>query len=164
MKENPKITPERGVKNIMKYHFLEPIVSYYMYQIVTPSRKEYELLRDKIQSLQDGDGFGYPMLLPVTTESQPISFDSRRFTGYYIPDYGRTLDSLVKDGNYTIDITTMTITLISLLFTVPAIHRDVHPRNLCIYHPEISFNFIWTFTLKDNLIELSWIDNGFITL
>ena len=57
----------------------------------------------------------------------------------------------------------MTLTLLSLLFTVPAIHRDVHPRNLCIYHPEISFNFIWTFKLEDNLIELSWINNGFIT-
>ena len=96
--------------------------------------------------------YGYPMLL-----SEKIKGNE-----YFISDCGSpiTEEYYLKCLNQDV----YTLTLISLLYNVPAYNEDIHLEILCVNFPDKLFEYKWSIKINQDLFEVTWKCNGIITI
>jgi len=105
-------------------------------------------------------------LIPYLIDEIPIPKSSITLfkSLYMIPDYGKSLDKIKKTELSNFDQDTFTLTMISLLLSVPARNNDINLGNFCLYRPDIEFQIIWHLKICDTLFEISWLNKGLIVM
>ncbi len=141
---------------------------------------ELQFLESMRQRLQYFDGFGCPLLLTSeycnregmkgTTED-----DKDPQWKYVISDCGLDLENLPFNhsvggirNKFNANLNNkgiVTLSLISLLVTLPYAHIDNHLRNFCVINPYWQYDYKWTIKMSNNVFfELSWTAFGVFTM
>ena len=121
--------------------------------------------RDKIRR---GDLGAIPLLL---NNVEPQQLNGRRKNGevqgslhpetnFFIPDYGMTLDYYFKNSSRFVDTDVLGLSLLSTLSSISCVNTDLHSQNICVFRPDLVFQYIWTVRASSHMIEFSWTSNG----
>lgn len=58
----------------------------------------------------------------------------------------------------------LTLSVLSILSSLPINHKDGHKGNFCLFQPEILFNYEWNISFSNTIIKLSWQSFGMVTI
>ena len=126
----------------------------------TSSDKETVFLNWAKNRVRYGDLNAVPLLLNDVEPMQPGGEGAE--ISLFIPDYGATLNSFLKNCSTVFDKELLGLSLLSTICSISCVNKDLHDRNICVFRPDLIFVYKWTIRISCHMFEICWNSKGML--